>query len=264
MNWNLIKRSHLNSRPAPTSGLCTIAEEADIDYAFLRLQKLEETNRAVQRDCKHLKECLMNLARAEEKLSQDLSQSNLVHSDEDFCSMVEEYHSVTKQMGDSAKVCTDLLQLTIYNPLKKYGAEFASAQAAIKKRDQLITDLLPFRGKLEKLRERERTGSNIARTEQLKRQLSTLESDFKTTNRQLLEDMNHMLDLRADYMEPSILAFIRCKTEYYGECTKLFNCLLRQHHASRSSVTEPNSSQLTAQFDHDMQAIRALSIVSDK
>lgn len=121
----------------------------------------------------------MNLARAEEKLSQDLSQSNLVHSDEDFCSMVEEYHSVTKQMSDSAKVCTDLLQLTIYNPLKKYGAEFASAQAAIKKRDQLITDLLPFRGKLEKLRERERTGSNIARTEQLKRQLSTLESDFK-------------------------------------------------------------------------------------
>ncbi len=34
-----MKRSQLHSRPSPSAGLCTIAEEADIDYAFLRLQK---------------------------------------------------------------------------------------------------------------------------------------------------------------------------------------------------------------------------------
>lgn len=34
-----MKRTQLHSRPSPSAGLCTIAEEADIDYAFLRLQK---------------------------------------------------------------------------------------------------------------------------------------------------------------------------------------------------------------------------------
>ena len=89
-----MKRNQLNSRPSPSGGLCTIAEEADIDYAFLRLQKyvedgivwdtpfdihlfificlyynifyrLEETNRTVQKECKNLKECFSSLARCE-------------------------------------------------------------------------------------------------------------------------------------------------------------------------------------------------------
>ena len=137
----------------------------------------------------------------------------------------------------------------------------------------MIADVIPIRKNLEKVREKERTGTNIARTEQLKRSLSTIESDFKVVNKQLLNDMNCMLELKADYIEPSLLAFIRAETNYYGECTKLFNSLVFPSAASpgKSSSpgsnggrSEPPAAELLAQFNQDMSAIRALSIVGDK
>lgn len=159
------------------------------------------------------------------------------------------------------------------DPLKKLATEFGSAQTAIKKRDQMIADVIPIRKNLEKVREKERTGTNIARTEQLKRSLSTIESDFKVVNKQLLNDMNCMLELKADYIEPSLLAFIRAETNYYGECTKLFNSLVFPSAASpgkssspgsKGGRSEPPAAELLAQFNQDMSAIKALSIVGDK
>lgn len=159
-------------------------------------------------------------------------------------------------------------QFTVNDPLKKLASEFGSAQSAIKKRDQMIADLMPVRKSLEKLKEKERTGTNVARTEQLRRSLSSMESDFKVANKQLLNDMNCMLELRADYIEPSLLAFIRAETNYYGECTKLFNSLVFPNSNSptggRGGRGEPPPVELTAQFNQDMQAIKALSIVGDK
>lgn len=174
-------------------------------------------------------------------------------------------------MGDCAKQFYKIVQVTVNDPLKKLANEFGSAQAAIKRRDQMISDLRPLRCQLDKLKEKERTGTNIARTEQIKRSLSTMETDFKTTNKQLLNDMNAMLELRADYIEPSLLALIRAETSYYGECTVLFNSLVlpsgtspNRNNSPRGTKSEPAASDLKAQFNQDMQAIRALSIVSDK
>ncbi len=232
--------------------------------------RLEETNRTVQKECKNLKECFATLARCEQKLTSDLLSWNQVYEEENFRAVAEEYHSVSKQMGDCAKQFSEIIQITVNDPLKKLAQEFGSAQGAIKKRDQMITDLLPVRKQLEKLKEKERTGTNIARTEQLKRTLSVMESDFKSTNKQLLNDMNTMLELRGDYIEPSLLALIRAETNYYGECTKLFNSLALHSGTSpdrnspKASKCEPASSELIAQFNQDMKAIRALSIVADK
>ena len=224
----------------------------------------------MQKECKHLKECFSALARCEQKLTLDLSSCNQVYEEENFRALAEEYHSVSKQMGDCAKQFSEIMQVTVNDPLKKLANEFGSAQAAIKKRDQMIADLIPIRKQLEKLKEKERTGTNIARTEQLKRTLSTMEADFRVANKQLLNDMNALLELKADYIEPSLLAFIRAETNYYGESTKLFNSLVlpstspKSSPQSKSGRTEPPTVELIAQFNQDMQAIRALSIVGEK
>lgn len=239
-------------------------------HRFFSSFRLEENNRTVQKECKNLKDSFSALARSEQKLTAGLSSCNQVYEEEHFRALVEEYHSVTKQMGDSSKQFSDIVQLTVNDPLKKFATEFGSAQGAIKKRDQMITDLLPVRRHLEKMKDKERTGTNIARTEQLKRSLAVMEGDFKATNKQLLNDMNTMLELRADYIEPSLLALIRAETNYYGECTKLFNSLVLHSDASphrnspKATKSEPAAAELIARFNQDIQAIRALSIVADK
>lgn len=223
----------------------------------------------VQKECKNLKECLQNLARSEQKLTSNLSLCNLVHEDDKFRTLAEEYHSVSKQMGEKVKEFSDTLQFTIVEPLKKLGNEFGSAQTAIKKRDLLVADLLPIKNKLEKLKDRDRTGTNIARSEQLKKSLHSQHEEFRKANRELLNDMNYLLDLKGDYIEPSLLAFIRAETVYYGECMKLFSSLMQPASDLNSpsldtNLTEPPASDLIAQFSQDMQAMRLLSIVADR
>lgn len=75
--------------------------------------RLEETNRTVQKECKHLKECFSQLARCEQKLTSDLSSCNQVYEEENFRALAEEYHSVSKQMGDCAKQFSETIQVGI-------------------------------------------------------------------------------------------------------------------------------------------------------
>lgn len=67
----------------------------------------------MQKECKHLKECFVDLARCEQKLTSDLSSCRQVHEEESFRTLAEEYHSVSKQMGDCAKEFSEILQVRL-------------------------------------------------------------------------------------------------------------------------------------------------------
>lgn len=60
---------------------------------------IEETTRRLQKDMKKYLENIASITKSEQKITTDLSGSALCHQNTELRKLIEDYHSVTSQVG---------------------------------------------------------------------------------------------------------------------------------------------------------------------
>ncbi|XP_076240082.1 bridging integrator 3 [Calliopsis andreniformis] len=266
MTWNPLKKNHLTQRPTPASPLLSHTEDRELDVTIQRLIYVEDTIRKLTKEMKKYMEAVMNLDKADQRLTLNLTTCDLAHLSDDFRKIVEDYHSITTQIGKTVQEMTALCQKTFIEPLKKLRDEFVLIAAAIAKREELVTTWRYSYNRVKKLQEKkDRTANHIAKLERERRTEEAAAKDLKTVHAQLLAELPMFLDKRLEYIKPSIHALIMIQLDYYGSTTKLFTHLMPVPNISGSPssaiVSEDEYQQTVA---HQMNRIRALTIVKDQ
>ncbi|XP_076751234.1 bridging integrator 3 [Xylocopa sonorina] len=210
-------------------------------------------------------EAVVNLDRADQKLTYNLATCGLAHISENFRKVVEDYYSVTKQIGKTVQEMAMLCQKTFIEPLKKLRDEFSLIAAQIAKREELVTSWKNSYARVKKLQEKkDRTASHIAKLERERRTEEAAAKDLKMVHSQLLVELPLFLDKRLEYIKPSIHALIMIQLDYYGNTTNLFTHLMPVPNASVSSsgtvIPEDEYQQIIVD---QINRIRALTIVKD-
>ncbi|XP_023337520.1 bridging integrator 3 [Eurytemora carolleeae] len=226
MTWNPLKKPALCQKPALSQGLASYEDDRILELNFVKLQELDENCRKLYKEVRRSEDLLSGLHRAEEKLASDLCNSQLCQDDAELKSLTDKYVSVAYQMGHTTEDLTDLNQRTVVDPLKKLTGEFPHVQAALKRRDQTLAEVLRTKDKLEKQQKLERTGQNIVKTEQMKRCYQAAKEDFEKQNRLLVLELPQFYKKRIEYFNPSLQALIRSQVDYYGENTRLYTNLI--------------------------------------
>ncbi|XP_053986996.1 bridging integrator 3-like [Hylaeus volcanicus] len=265
MTWNPLKKNHLTQRPTPAPPLLSHVEDRELDVAVQRLIYVEDTIRKLTKEMKKYIEAVVNLDRADQRLTLNLTTCGLAHLNDEFRKVVEDYHSVTTQIGKTVQEMAVLCQKTFIEPLKKLRDEFALIAAAIAKREELVAAWRNYYNRVRKLQEKkDRTASHIAKLERERRAEEAAAKDLKTVHAQLLVELPTFLDKRLEYIKPSIHALIMVQLDYYGSTTKLFTHLMPIPNAlgspSSAMVPEDEYQQTVA---NQMNRIRALTIVKN-
>ncbi|XP_046491839.1 bridging integrator 3 homolog [Neodiprion pinetum] len=265
MTWNPLKRNHLTQRPSPAPPLLSHAEDRDLDVTVQKLIHAEDTIRKLTKEMKKYLEAVANLDRADQRLSMNLSTSGLAHLSDEFRRIVEDYHSVTTQVGKTVQEMIHLCQKTFIEPLKKLRDEFALIAAAITKREELVNNWKYLHNRVRKLQEKkDRAASHIAKLERERRAEEVAGKELRTVHAQLLVELPAFLDKRLEYIKPSVHALIMIQLDYYGNTTRLFTHLMPVQNSSDSPgsamMSETNYQHLIAGY---MNEIRALTIVKD-
>jgi len=73
-------------------------KDKELEDLYVKLQKLEESNKRIVKDIKRFTEGISNLSKAENKLVNDLATTSTCQKNEAFRGVVEEYLSVTTQV----------------------------------------------------------------------------------------------------------------------------------------------------------------------
>ncbi|XP_012277688.1 uncharacterized protein LOC105698213 [Orussus abietinus] len=264
MAWNLLKKSHLTQRPTPAPPLLSHAEDRELDVIVQRLMHIEETVRKLTKETKRYLESMDNLDRADQRLSANLSTCDLAHTNDEFRKIVEEYHSVTTQVGKNVQETMALCQKTFIEPLKKLRDLFAIIAEALAKREELVATWKCTYNRLKKLQERkDRTASHIAKVERERRIEEAAAKELKNCHSQLLIDFPAFLDKRLEYIEPSIHAFIMIQLNYYGSTMELFAQLMSQKSSSSPERISTNDDEYQKKITEQFNRIRGLTIVKD-
>ncbi|XP_034947751.1 bridging integrator 3-like [Chelonus insularis] len=255
MTWNPRRKNHLTHRPTPAQPLLSISEDKELDIAVQRLIHVEETIRKLTKETKRYLEAIANLDRADKKLSTNLSTCGLAHINDEFRRIVEDYHSITTQVGKTVQDMTILSQKTFIEPLKKLRDKFALVAEALAKREELVSTWKLAHNKVKKLQEKkDRTASHIVRLEKEKRAEEAAAKELKAVHSKLLLELPWFLEKRLEYIKPSVYALIMIQLDYYGEKMKLFNDLMSPNNIS---VEDEGDSSITEQ----MNKIKYLTIV---
>jgi len=252
-NWSLLKKPSLCQKPALSQGTASYADDRQLELTFVKLQELEENSKKLYKEVKRSEDCLSEMHKAEERLASDLCNSLVCQEDPELKEVCDKYVSVVYQIGHGTEDLIELSQRTVVDPMKKLSGEFPHIQAAIKRRDQTLGEVLRAQQKLEKQQKMDRTGQNIVKTAQMKKGLQLAKEDFEKQNRLLVMELPEFYEKRVDYAQPCLQSLIFSQVDYYGESTSSFSNMIP---GSKSRCNTKDDA-----LDEKINQIKALSIV---
>ncbi|XP_025152686.1 bridging integrator 3 homolog isoform X3 [Harpegnathos saltator] len=247
---NPLKRNYLTQRPTSAAPLLSHTEEKELDLVVQRLIYIENAIRKLTKEMKKYIAALVNLDKADQRLSINLTSCGLVQNNSEYRQIVEEYFSVAAQ--------------TFIEPLKKLRNEFVTIAAAITKREDLVATWKYSYNRVKKLQEKkDRTASHIAKLEKERRIEETAAKDLKTIHTQLLTELPVFLERRVEYINPCIHAVIMIQLNYYGCVTQLYTQLMPMQYLELTSNIIVSEEEYQCIVKTELNKLRALTIVKE-
>ncbi|XP_067000542.2 bridging integrator 3 [Anabrus simplex] len=264
MTWNPLKKNHLTTKLTFASPVIDRNVDQQLEVIYHRLQYLEETTRKLQKNMKKYLDHLSNACKAEQKITTDLSSSQLCYQNEEFRKIVENYHTIAAKGNENVKEVSLVCQQAFQDPLKKYGSFFSGIDMVFHRREQLVQEWRNISGKVRKMEERERTASNLVKLDRERKALEVVSQELISYHNSLISELNQFLSKRVDYFDPIFLILVRSLVDYYGDMTRLFTHLITlpspPQDASPSSACIPEE-EYQQKIQAKLAKIRALSIV---
>jgi len=217
MAWNPFRRSA--SKKPVGSG----SEEPDSDLAsqIQSFTDCEAVSKKVYKDAKVLMADNTNVAKAQQKIAQDMTgyAQSLSHPE-----LVQTIDSLNNCVTQQAEYYTELSgnnRTTFVEPLRKFHSSFQMVQSAIKRRDQSSQDLQRYLVRREKYLEKgmyQQSGKFDAN----ERYLNLARADFQRRNDKITEELPKFYQARSEYFEPCYQAYVQSMVNFYGQSSQSY------------------------------------------
>ena len=136
-------------------------------------------------------------------------------------------------------------------PTKKLATVFPAANAEVKRRRDKSEELEKLQSKVDKLREKERTGPNIVKLDAAEKQLAQVKRDFEQINDALLRDFGEFDSRKSEYFQPSVEALMCAEALFFKDMTN----------ACEKALVGMNGDVGGDDVQQKLNEIKALSIV---
>lgn len=188
-----------------------------LEEQTLILSSVENSSKKMLKSARKMTDAMQSLSRMEVKLTTDLSNSSLCQEDSELRNLTEEWHSFNCRLTDGAADYSDTVGKTVVEPTKRIYKMMEEFRMAIKKREELQHKILKMKERVNKLKDKEKTGSNLVKLQQHRIQLEALEEEFRQHNDLLLRELPKFLSTRIDLIQPSIEGYTKAKVLFWGD-----------------------------------------------
>ncbi len=129
---------------------------------------------------------------------------------------------------------------------------------------------------MDKALEKERTGAQLVRIEQLKQLVATSKQQFQREHTLLMEELPKLYDSRVDYIRPCVTALLESQAKFYDSYALFYESILNlnstasveneERNESLDSSSSPQQRLAVDKIDSEIQKclgeIKSLSIVA--
>ncbi|XP_039250960.2 bridging integrator 3-like [Styela clava] len=232
-------------------GRKSLPAEKDVAREYIKIQHAEEASKRLFKDGKKLADATVVAGRAATKVGSDFNTL----TGENECGNI-----LKKTMSDCGRMTQDknqLIQKTLVDPMKKYNSIFPHLNSQIKSHEKCQQEYKRLQAKVDKLNEKEETGSNLVKKQNLKKDLTPVKDEFEAKHSMLLDEFPAFYNSRLQYLQPLFESLVLTQSWHHNELNKLFNTALND-----LTNGEPER-DLEEDVRETLEQIRALSITQD-
>jgi len=218
MSWNPFGKAS-SSYSSTRRSVFTKSLDRDIERELKKLEHLEDTTKKLQKDLKKCNDSTHDFAAANLKVVASLKTSSLYAKDAEFAGNVDRCFAAAKEVESAAQSVVAVTTKTAVEPTKKLATVFPAANAEVKRRRDKSEELEKLQTKVDKLREKERTGPNIVKLDAAEKQLAQVKRDFEQINDALLRDFGEFDSRKSEYFQPSVEALMCAEALFFKDMT---------------------------------------------
>lgn len=232
------------------SGIVPRSVQLDFDKEEKKIQQLEQTNKKFYKDVKCYVEKIDELNRSETKMITNLSNlaspvavKYLAETNGNFKSdeleFLDKLRDWKEMLGEHNSACDSLkvaCQTQVIEPMKKLNSMFPQVYEAIKRRQNAFNELCKQQSKLDKALEKERTGIQIVKIEQLKQLVATCKHQFEREHSLLMEELPKLYNSRVDFIRPCVSALLESQAQFYASYSNFYESVLSLNHIGSFGV----------------------------
>lgn len=285
----LNRQSSASNHTSAGIGVVPRSVQLDFDKEEKKIQQLEQTNKKFYKDVKCYVDKIEELNKSESKMINNLSglanpatvqsitdlNANFQNEEIEFLAKLKLWKDLLNEHNSTCDNLKSSCQTQVIEPMKKLNSLFPQVYEAIKRRQHAFNELCKQQSKLDKALEKERTGVQIVKIEQLKQLVATSKQQFQREHTLLMEELPKLYNSRVDYIRPCVSALLESQAKFYDSYSKFYDSILNLNEKSSNQILDNNSdnnNQETIQsvsvekIDNDIQKclgeIKALSIVA--
>uniref|UniRef100_A0ABD2W3R9 BAR domain-containing protein n=1 Tax=Trichogramma kaykai TaxID=54128 RepID=A0ABD2W3R9_9HYME len=259
---NPLRKQYITTRPTPAYPCLTAEEDRELDIAVQRIIHVEITTRRMYKEMKKYINAIKQVDSTDQALTSNLVQSGLVHVNDNLRILMEEFHSITTQIGKTVEEAVIFYQKSFLEPLKKLREHFAYIRDALNKREDLVSTWKTAHTNFKKYNDRrEKKASDHVKLNKEKIAEEQAGKELKAYHAHLLTELPIFLEKRLEYMKPTLHAFIATQLEYYGNSTRLFTQLMPEKNESGSPNSSMSEEDYQREIDTNFKRIKELTIV---
>ena len=162
-------------------------------------------------------EAMQSLSRMEVKLTTDLSNSPLCQQEPDLRNLTEEWHSFNCRLTEGSTDYIDTVTKTVIEPTKRVSKMMEEFRMALKKRDELQVKINKTKDRVNKLKDKEKTGTNLVSLQKQKQLLESMEEEYRRHNELVMSELPKFLATRIDLIQPSVEGYTKAKVLFWGD-----------------------------------------------
>ena len=243
-------------------GLVPRAVQLDFDKEEKKIHQFETVNKKFYRDVKNYVEKLDDLFKSEAKMLNNVSSysntisasstaaasdnsipphptnksmsqintsSNSSNEQQFDTSMFNQMRSIKDLLVEHTQQCEAFKQSCLSNvidPMKNLNMVFPQVYQAIKRREACLKELIKQQRALEKMQEKEHTGPNLVRVNELTQVVQSAKAQFNKENSVLMDELPKFYNSRIDYIKPCVNCLIKSQLDYYSEYKDFYDSML--------------------------------------
>lgn len=249
------------------------AMQIDFEKEQKKIENFENINKKFHKDVKAYIDRLDELKKNETKMIGDLDNfigqalmtstsvgeaeiETTATNETDFKEKFQLWRDILVHHNTSCETLKQSCQSKVIEPIKKLNNLFPNVYSAIKRRDQALSEYIKQKAKLEKLQERERTGANVVKIEELKQQVNASKQQFFKEHVFLMEELPKLYNSRLEYIKPCVNSLLESQSSFYENYASYYEKILANSNSTGSV------DKLDAEINEYLSKIKELSIVA--
>lgn len=199
----------------------------------------------------------------------DLNNSlvNLNETNKEFLSKLTKWKELLNDHYKSIENFKQSNQTNVIDPMKNLNSIFPQVYQAIKGRESAYKELVKQQEKLEKLQDKERTGPNLVRINELNQVVKSLKQQFQNEHLFLMEELPKLYNSRVDLIKPCVNSLINNQAKFYSEYSSFYESVFKPTSTSQEAQpdereTDLEIESLNADVQKYLKDIKSLSIVA--